>query len=218
MGTCTAAELFTHHMLATAKLAALFFCQPAGGPAVPPAFGGKGNPSADRRDDGYTRKEASFDERVRYWANWCPAAGSLPTAVFGTHPFSTPLATDKFPAVNTGTGDGARHSLLSPAFIEYLEQGDDHEGLTTWVDSYNFLPRLLPFIPGMPPKGGAVSEERMRAFRLMNAWTRHCDLSTVRRQRAPLPPAQPRWPGMQCWRSPPRWRPPKRQASLTKRL
>eukprot|EP00959_Pyramimonas_sp_CCMP1952_P332620 6965203-Pyramimonas_sp.AAC.1 len=34
MVSCVAAEMFTEHMLKAARLAALFFCQPSGGPAV----------------------------------------------------------------------------------------------------------------------------------------------------------------------------------------
>ena len=58
---CTVGDLFVEQMMKAAKLAALFFCQPSGGPAV-----AEGAPSHDRRDDGHTRVEASFDEQVKY--------------------------------------------------------------------------------------------------------------------------------------------------------
>eukprot|EP00959_Pyramimonas_sp_CCMP1952_P302030 6320058-Pyramimonas_sp.AAC.1 len=67
MVSCTAAEMFTEHLLKAARLAALFFCRPSGGPA---AAGGK--PSPNKREDGHTAVEATFGELVKYWHDWSP--------------------------------------------------------------------------------------------------------------------------------------------------
>eukprot|EP00959_Pyramimonas_sp_CCMP1952_P069935 1460197-Pyramimonas_sp.AAC.1 len=53
-----AAEMFGEHIFKAAKLAALLFCQPSGGPAVQ-----GGSPSAKKRADGHTAEEATFKER-----------------------------------------------------------------------------------------------------------------------------------------------------------
>eukprot|EP00959_Pyramimonas_sp_CCMP1952_P172129 3596633-Pyramimonas_sp.AAC.1 len=59
MVSAKAAGLCAEHMFKAAKLAALFFCQPSGGPAVR-----GGGPSKETRADGYTVEEATIDELV----------------------------------------------------------------------------------------------------------------------------------------------------------
>ena len=49
---------------------------------------------------------------------------------------------------------GALHSKAVGPFAEFMK---DHPALTQWKENYYFLPRdVAVFIPGMPPKGGAL--------------------------------------------------------------
>eukprot|EP00959_Pyramimonas_sp_CCMP1952_P017796 377671-Pyramimonas_sp.AAC.1 len=77
-----AAQLCAVHMTKAAKLAASFFCQPSGGPAVQ----GGGTPKT-KRADGYTLQEATIDELVMYWQDWILTEGDVPKSVLNTRPF-----------------------------------------------------------------------------------------------------------------------------------
>ena len=50
MVDCTVGDIFVEQLMKAVKLAALFFSQASGGPAV-----AEGSPSRDRRGDGHTR-------------------------------------------------------------------------------------------------------------------------------------------------------------------
>eukprot|EP00959_Pyramimonas_sp_CCMP1952_P349168 7315804-Pyramimonas_sp.AAC.1 len=65
--------MFAEHMLQAAELAALFFCQPSGGPAVQ-----EGKPSAKKRADGHAAEEATFKELVMHWQDWSPTENNVP--------------------------------------------------------------------------------------------------------------------------------------------
>eukprot|EP00959_Pyramimonas_sp_CCMP1952_P135869 2842382-Pyramimonas_sp.AAC.1 len=123
-------------MLKAARLAALFFCQPSGGPAV---AGGK--PATNRRDGGHTAEEATFRELVKHWHEWSPTEYNVPQSVFNTRPFQTPLNPSRFPAVPDGSGDGAIHSELSGNFVNFLRRGNDHKELSVWRELRYLLPR-----------------------------------------------------------------------------
>eukprot|EP00959_Pyramimonas_sp_CCMP1952_P217668 4552407-Pyramimonas_sp.AAC.1 len=69
----TAGELCAEYMFKTAKLAALFFCQPSGGSAVQGI-----SITRATRADGYTAQEATVDELVMYWQDWSPVEGNVP--------------------------------------------------------------------------------------------------------------------------------------------
>eukprot|EP00959_Pyramimonas_sp_CCMP1952_P423864 8878737-Pyramimonas_sp.AAC.1 len=60
-------------MFKTAKLAALFFCQPSGGSAVQ-----GGSVTWATRADGYAAQEATVNELVMYWQDWSPVEGNVP--------------------------------------------------------------------------------------------------------------------------------------------
>eukprot|EP00959_Pyramimonas_sp_CCMP1952_P025025 525130-Pyramimonas_sp.AAC.1 len=143
-----ATEMCVEHMFKAAKLAALFFCQPSGGPAVQ-----GGNPSTKKRADGYTMEEATIDELVMHWPDKSPTENNVPKSVLNTRPFAKPLNPIRFPAVQDGSGGGATRSNYSVAFIEFLKRGSAHADFFPRQENHYLLSRCQPFCPGMPPKG-----------------------------------------------------------------
>eukprot|EP00959_Pyramimonas_sp_CCMP1952_P046722 975958-Pyramimonas_sp.AAC.1 len=82
MANVSAGQLCAEHVFMTAKLAALFFCQPSGGPAVQ-----GGGITQTKRADGYTLQEAAVNEPVMHWQDWGPTEGNVPKSVLKTRPF-----------------------------------------------------------------------------------------------------------------------------------
>eukprot|EP00959_Pyramimonas_sp_CCMP1952_P006095 127710-Pyramimonas_sp.AAC.1 len=74
------------------------------------------------------------------------------------------------PAVQDGTGGGAIHPKLSDKFIDFLKRGNVRAEFDPWQDHQYFLPRCLPFCPGMHPEGkrlrlpteGVQNDQHMR--------------------------------------------------------
>eukprot|EP00959_Pyramimonas_sp_CCMP1952_P042483 888358-Pyramimonas_sp.AAC.1 len=71
-----AGQLCAEYMTKTAKLAALFFCQPSGGSAAR-----SGNVPGATRADGYAQQGATINELVMYWQNWAPSIGDIPVSL-----------------------------------------------------------------------------------------------------------------------------------------
>eukprot|EP00959_Pyramimonas_sp_CCMP1952_P370024 7749735-Pyramimonas_sp.AAC.1 len=100
-----ASQLFQDYMVQAAKLAAWFCRQPSGGSAA------QGFVHENRlRADGCAQVEATHDELVSDWYDWCPIGNSVPKSVLGTLPFAEPFEKRDFPASSTGAGQGARRS------------------------------------------------------------------------------------------------------------
>eukprot|EP00959_Pyramimonas_sp_CCMP1952_P399759 8376271-Pyramimonas_sp.AAC.1 len=91
-----AAQLCAEHVFKAAKLAALFFCQPSGGPAA--QGGGTSEKTRAERSDGYTLEEATIDELVMHWQDWSPTEDNVPKSVLNTRPFKVALNPVEFPA------------------------------------------------------------------------------------------------------------------------
>eukprot|EP00959_Pyramimonas_sp_CCMP1952_P082682 1727837-Pyramimonas_sp.AAC.1 len=108
-------ELMADHMMKAARLAAWFACQPPGGSA---ALGWTCN--NDLRGDGCAKIEATFEEHVMHWTNWCPTEGAAPVSMLETLPFADPATTVSLHS--DGSGDGAKHSLFSPEWTEFMSK------------------------------------------------------------------------------------------------
>eukprot|EP00959_Pyramimonas_sp_CCMP1952_P229745 4803299-Pyramimonas_sp.AAC.1 len=139
-------------MFKAAKLAALFFCQPSGGPAAQ-----GGGTSKKTRADGYALGEATIDELVLHWQDWSPTEDNVPKSALNTRPFKLPLNLVAFPAVQDGSGGGAIHSNYSVTFNDCSKRGDAYTYCFPWQDDHHVSPRGRPFCPGVPPRG-----ERLR--------------------------------------------------------
>eukprot|EP00959_Pyramimonas_sp_CCMP1952_P368062 7710185-Pyramimonas_sp.AAC.1 len=100
------AEMFEDHVQKAAKLAAWFFCQPSGGAAVQEA--GYVGPTLA---DGCAKVEATCDEMVPYWIQWCPTGLGAPQSTLGALPLPDYIDTKQFPFVSDGSEGGARRSL-----------------------------------------------------------------------------------------------------------
>eukprot|EP00959_Pyramimonas_sp_CCMP1952_P160346 3353947-Pyramimonas_sp.AAC.1 len=93
------------HMMRAARFAAWFFCQPSGGSAAQGWVC-----ENELRACGLANIEATYEESVSYWTDWCSTESGAPTSILGTLPFAKTLRT--FPVNATGAGQGARHSLF----------------------------------------------------------------------------------------------------------
>eukprot|EP00959_Pyramimonas_sp_CCMP1952_P071264 1487971-Pyramimonas_sp.AAC.1 len=78
-----------------------------------------------------------------YWQDWSPTESNVPRSLLNTRPLKIPLAPEKFPAVQDGSGDGAR--------------GDARAEFFPWQDIFVFLATASPLLSGNAPEGGTPS-------------------------------------------------------------
>eukprot|EP00959_Pyramimonas_sp_CCMP1952_P467002 9490865-Pyramimonas_sp.AAC.1 len=150
-----AAELFEDHRLKAAKLATWFFCQPSGGSAA------RGFLCGNRlRADGRAQVEATYDELVSYWTDWCPIGNRTPKSVLGALPLAESFEKREFLPGFAGAGQGARHSLVSQEWRNFISTGSGHQIYLQWSEFHFFRERSQPYTPGLPPEGRAARRPR----------------------------------------------------------